>query len=184
MKKLLLVLVLGGALLFPIVGLADTTGDADAALTLTAVIDVNVVDNLGDISLTQPMLEALYAAAQLSGATAIFGEFTGNFSIELVALTNFKVEISYTYTISGGGTLPPGTLDSVLYLLDDTGAEIAYIPESTSGVYTITDFAGENNTPGETYDYGLKVNLDNLGDRKAGEVITFTVHVTITDTST
>lgn len=181
MKKLLLVLVLGGALLFPIVGLADTTGDADAALTLTAVINVNVVDNLTDLELTQPDLDAL-ADYGAGAAFPIFGTFGGTFTIELVALTNFKVEITWDYAITGAGTLPVGTIDSVLYLLDDTGAEIAYIPY-TPGVYTITDFLGGNNTPGETYDYGLKVNLDNLGDRKAGEVITFTVSVTITDTT-
>ena len=183
MKKLLLVLVLGGALLFPIVGLADTEGEADAVLTLTAVIDVNIDEDLGDIDVTQPMLQALYEAARLSGATAIFGEFTGSFWIEVVALTNFKVEISYTYSISGGGVLPPGTIDSVLYLLGPTGVEIAYIPVSP-GVYGITNFAGVNNTPGERFEYKLKVNLDNLGDRVAGEAITFTVHVKITDTTT
>lgn len=183
MKKLLLVLVLGGALLFPIVGLADKTGTADAALTLTAVINVDVEDNLTDLTLTQPDLDALATYTGVPG-TAIYGTFGGSFLIKLVALTNFKVEITWDYAIApGAGTLPVGTIDSVLYLLDDTGADIAYIPHTTSGVYTITDFLGANNTPGETFEYGLKVNLDNLGDRKSGEVITFTVTVTITDTT-
>ena len=181
MKKLLMVLILGGALLFPIVGLADTEGTADAALTLTAVINVNVIDNLTDLELKQADLDAL--AVYGGGAVnPIFGTFGGTFTIELVALTNFKVEITWDYSITGGGTLPAGTIDSVLFLLDGTGADIAYIPHTPS-VYTITDFLGGNNTPGETFDYGLKVNLDNLGDRKAGEVITFIVTVTITDTT-
>jgi len=185
MKKLLLVLVLGGALLFPIVGLADTEGTADAALTLTAVINVNVEDNLTDLIITQADLDALATYTGVPG-TAIFGTFGGSFTIQLVALTHFKVEISWAYAITGGGTLPVGTIDEVLFLLDASSGtppwvDIAYLPHS--GVYTLTDFLGTNNTPGETFDYGLKVNLDNLGDREAAEVITFTVTITVTDDS-
>jgi len=185
MKKLLLVLVLGGALLFPIVGLADTEGTADAALTLTAVINVNVEDNLTDLSLDQAALDALATYTGV-GATPIFGTFGGSFTIQLVALTDFKVEISWAYAITNitnppaGGDLPVDR-DSILYLLDDLGAEIAYLPYSS--VYTLDDFLGTNNTPGEEYEYGLKVNLDNLGDRKSGDIITFTVTVIVTDDS-
>jgi hypothetical protein len=183
MKKLLLVLVLGGALLFPIVGLADTEGTADAALTLEAVINVNVIDELTDISLDQPALDAL-AVYGGSPTAPIFGTFGGTFTIQLVALTNFKAEISWAYAITNTTNPPAGAdlpvdRDSILYLLDDTGTEIDYLPYSS--VYTLTDFLGANNTPGEEYEYGLKVNLDNLGDRKSGDVITFTLTVTITD---
>ena len=188
MKKLLLVLVLGGALLFPIVGLADTTGTADAALTLAAVINVNVLDGLTDLSLSQSDLDDLATAAGYSGVgtTPIYGTFGGLFKIQLVALTNFKVEISWTYAITNTANPPAGldtlyNLDTTLYLLDDLGAVIAPLTHTTP--YLLTDFLGANNTPGEEFEYGLKVNLDNLGDRKLGDVITFTLTVTITDTT-
>jgi len=189
MKKLLLVLVLGGALLFPIVGLADTEGTADAALTLSAVINVNVIDELTDLTLDQPALDAL-AVYGGSPTAPIFGTFGGSFTIELVALTNFKVEITWDYGITGGGvsTLPAGTIDSVLYLLNASSGtppwvDIAYLPHGSVYTLTPTYFSGFNNTPGQTADFGLKVNLDNLGDRKSGDVITFTVTVTVTDNS-
>jgi len=189
MKKLLWVLVLGGALLFPIVGLADTEGDASATLTLTAVINVNVDGDLS-ASIDQPGLDALAAAAGYSGVgtTILWLDFTGLIKVEVVALTSFKVHMSYDYVITTGtGTL--GTLNQVLFLMDPSLADIGYIPWAAAGgglpgtTLIVPGFLGENNTPGETEEFALKVNLDELGDRDAGDVITFTITVWIEDDS-
>lgn len=178
MKKLLLVLVLGGALLFPIVGLADTEGEAEVQLKLTAVINVNVLDTLTDLELLQADLDALAVYDGTGGD--IFGTFGGDFTVQIVALTNFKVEMSYTCTINTVLGNDFTDEDAVLMLLDDVGDDIAYIPYATD-VLPILGFLNANNTPGEEQVYGLKVNLDNLGDRQAGDVIVFTVMVTVTD---
>ena len=181
MKKLLLVLVLGGALLFPIVGWADTEGDASATLTLTAVINVNV-DGVLTASIDQPGLDAL---ATYTGTSILWLDFTGLITVEVVALTNFNVELTYTFLVNGAaGTL--GNANEVLWLMDETGAvDFGYITNTGTALILPTGvseyFLGTNNTPGETGKFTLKVNLDELGDRIAGDVVTFVINVHIDD---
>jgi len=182
MKKLLLVLVLGGALLFPIVGWADTEDEASATLTLTAVINVNVEGDLS-ASIDQPGLHNL---ATYTGTDILWLDFTGLITVKVVALTDFLVHMSYDYSFTtGSGSL--GDVDAVLQLMDGTNV-VGYIPWALvgGGIPATTlcldaFFLGENNTPGETAEFGLKVNLDELGDRHAGDVILFTITVWIED---
>ena len=181
MKKLLLVLILGGALLFPIVGLAHTDGTADATLTLSAVINVNVD---GDLSASIDQTE-LGALASYTGTSILWLDFTGLITVEVVALTDFDVELTYTFLVNGiAGTL--GDANQVLFLMNEDGTvDFGYITNTGPALQLPTGlteyFLGENNTPGETGMFMLKVNLDELGDRKAGDVVTFVINVHIAD---
>lgn len=187
MKKLLLVLVLGGALLFPIVGLADTEGEAEAVLTLAAVIDVTVVDGLGDLTVYQshadgdPNLEDLMAATIAAGLSEIWVAFPDTFRIDLVALTKFSVNLDWSFQVNGGaGTL--GDTTKVLKLVAPGPAELS-LPAPGTGFCLDDYFSNVNNTPGEQVEFGLMVNLDELGDRAINDDITFVLTVTITDTT-
>ena len=60
---------------------------------------------------------------------------------------------------------------------------IGWIPDTGGTLDISSHFTEANNAPGEAVTFYLEVSLNELGDRKAGEVITFTVTVALHDAS-
>ncbi|MCK4581126.1 MAG: hypothetical protein KAU10_07230 [Dehalococcoidia bacterium] len=196
MSKHVIFVLIAGLLLLTVVGFSDTEDTAEAALTLTSVIDVTIDDSLlAGISVGQDSSSgADYNLEDLFGtADPIVVAFGGTFTVKIIALTKFAVGINYTASSTLITPIEFSHPDAVLVLTDGTGAywsgslATSYIPYS-AGVSTILsisdDFDCVNNTPGESEDYDLSVNLDELGDREAGEVITFTAKVWVWDSTT
>ena len=182
MRKLYIVVCLiGMAFLLSFGALAETSDTAQAVLTLTAVLNIGVDDSgLSGITVIQANL------ASWVGTPGDMYRSFGSFVVEILALTNFQVAISQAAASSDPAYLaahPLGNKEQVLRLLEDDGSTvIGWIPDNGTGTYDISSyFAGANNTPGEDETFYLEVYLDNLGDRKAGEVITFTVTVAVSD---
>ncbi len=160
-------------LLFPVLTQADTEGTADVTVTLQDVIDVTVVDNLTDATITQTWLDANYG-----DATAMHYDL-GTFTVQIIALTNFNVATCYEW--SSNKANPPAFTDDPLELTDEAHTVIGDITLCPTTMDISTYFSGQNNTPGEDYTFDLHIYLDDLGDRAAGEVLTFTVHVYVSD---
>ena len=192
MRKLW-ILVIGGLALLPFAALADTGDAVEATLSLTDVINVSATGT-PTLTVTQEDTIAGYAGGLLS--------FTGNIVVEVLAMTNYMVWAAYFSNIDESTF---GNANKILALDDGTTYDLAYNStlDGTSGLtdgfdvsdYGLTfgtemtdlNFTGTNNLgntpPGDTKTYTLKLYPGNLGDRKAGENITFTIVFMVQDTT-
>jgi hypothetical protein len=167
---------------------ADEQLDATVTVTINDVLDIDVTDNLTDITVNQdPELEDQVSQMEL-----------GSVDIKVFAISNWKLGLCY---VVGGtnslGTYPftanpiyehPENLPENKNYLADCATGGGSGPVETWTVDTVTKMVkvvkddGTNNTPDGFYDtYYFGIHLDNLGDRTAGEVFDFTIHFTVID---
>lgn len=187
MRKLWMLGVIGALALLPFGALADTGDATTATLTLNAVINITVTQELGNLTITQE---------DIAGMAGSY--FWGAVSLNVKAMTAFRVWSGYFTSLSDEAA-EFGNEDHVLALQDLTieywlpynmAFEAITNPTAgfdwTSGFGTdmVALFTGTNNMPSGT-DKTYNVNLDpaNLGDRKAGEQIDFTIVFVVEDTS-
>jgi len=101
----------------------------------------------------------------------------GILRVVIVSSVNYTASVYYTYTIMSGSTSPFTGDPLSLQANSGTWYTIPEYPSST----TLPDFSGH---PGiEMHFYPVRVDLSLLGDRDAGDVILFTVHVTVSASS-
>jgi len=124
------------------------------------------VSGLSDLTLTQ----ADIATGNQYGSL-------GTLSVSITASVSYTASVYYTYTIVTGSTSP--FTGDPLSLQADSGTWYT-IPGYPSSI-TLPDFSGSPGT--ESHDYPVRVDLSLLGDRDAGDVIQFTVHVTVSASS-
>jgi len=177
-RKVLLVLM-AGLLLLPAVGLASPSGTVEAVLTLTDVYTISCDETgLSGVEVLQADLDAWYLAG--GDEYRSFGDFI----VKILSLTDFGVLISQAAASTELATYPFANKDEVLRLLEDDGTTvIGWIPDTGGTLDISSHFTEANNAPGEAVTFYLEVSLNELGDRKAGEVITFTVTVALHDAS-
>ncbi|KUK26861.1 MAG: hypothetical protein XD60_0945 [Acetothermia bacterium 64_32] len=99
----------------------------------------------------------------------------GTLSVTITASTGYTASVYYTYEVLWGSTSP--FTGDPLSLQADSGTW--YIIPQYPSYITLPDFSGGPGT--ETHTYPVRVDLSLLGDRDAGDVIRFTVHVTVSD---
>jgi hypothetical protein len=170
---------------------ADQQLDATVTVTINDVLDIDVTDNLTDITVNQdPELEEQVSQMEL-----------GSVDIKVYAISNWKLGLCYE--VGGTNKLadypfednpiyehPAGLPEDKNYLADcATGGgsgpvetwNVPTDPPVTKMVKVVKD-DGTNNTDAPFYGtYYFGIHLDNLGDRGAGEVFTFTIHFTVLD---
>ena len=129
------------------------------------------VSGLSDLTLTQ----ADIATGNRYGSL-------GTLSVSITASVSYTASVYYTYTIVSGSTAS-FTGDPLLLEYPSGSGNWITIPP-TSGSLSLPGFSGAPNLPaGETVIYPVQVDLSLLGDRDAGDVIQFTVHVTVSASS-
>jgi len=124
------------------------------------------VSGLSDLTIDQPFI----------GQGNQYGSL-GTLSVSITASVSYTASVYYTYTIVTGSTSP--FTGDPLSLQADSGTWYT-IPEYPSSII-LPDFSGSPGT--ESHDYPVRVELSLLGDRDAGDVIQFTVHVTVSASS-
>ena len=187
------ILVVGVLALLPLAVLADTGDATTATLKLTGVIYITVTDEWENLEIDQDDI------ARLEGASVVDW---GNVSIKVLAMTDYKVYAGYFTDLADEPTEFPDE-DHVVALDDGTeywleynsafesitnptnGFDVKDYPSITFGTDMTELFTGSNNisTGGDTKTYNGKLDLSNLGDRKAGENIQFTIVFVVQDTS-
>ena len=190
MRKLWILGVIGALALLPFAALADTGDIAKAVLSLTDVINISVTGS-PSLEITQAEDIAGYAGGLLS--------FTGDITVTVLALTNYQVYGAYFSDVDESTF---GNANELL-ALDDASHYLPYNSTlerlNPTGGFDVPSgfdfstallmlFSGINNlgkpTPGDTATYTLMLNPGNLGDRKAGETINFTIVFVVEDSST
>ena len=101
----------------------------------------------------------------------------GTLSVSITANVSYSASVYYTYTILSGSTSP--FTGDPLSLKANSGIWYT-IPEHPSFMI-LPDFSGNPGT--ESHNYPVRVDLSLLGDRDAGDVIQFTVYVTVSASS-
>ncbi len=198
MRKVIFVLTVGAFLLPFAVVWADTGGSATADLILSAVIHLKVTDNWDDLTIVQKDAVGNQAAIDDWDAGEIIDWDPGNDDIEvrLKAITNFNLWACY-YAKEGASNVDPpfGNAEDLIIITDGandytlTYEEITS-PNSYTGPYsgTLTGplASGSNNiaSGGLSKTYNVKLKPQNLGDRAAGETITFTIVFVVEDPTT
>ena len=125
-----------------------------------------VVSGLSDLEITQLFI----------GQGNRYGSL-GTLRVVIVSCVNYTASVCYTYTVVSGSTSPFTGDPLSLQANSGTWYTIPEYPSSTA----LPDFSGH---PGiEIHFYPVRVDLSLLGDRDAGDVIQFTVHVTVSASS-
>ena len=125
-----------------------------------------IVSGLSDLEITQLFI----------GQGNRYGSL-GTLRVVIVSCVNYTASVCYTYTVVSGSTSPFTGDPLSLQANSGTWYTIPEYPSST----TLPDFTGH---PGiEIRFYPVRVDLSLLGDRDAGDVIQFTVHVTVSASS-
>jgi len=125
-----------------------------------------IVSGLSDLEITQLFI----------GQGNRYGSL-GTLRVAIVSSVNYTASVYYTYTIVSGST---STFTGDPLSLQANSGTWYTIPEYPSSI-TLPDFSGH---PGiEIHFYPVRVDLSLLGDRDAGDVIQFTVHVTVSASS-
>ena len=190
MKRLSLLTVglLSAILIFSVVGLADTDGTADATLTITDVIDIDVTNTDNSAEITQD-------SSGSGGSNSLSNIPIGSFTLDLITLSDYTIAIdSYTETwdhvnngteeinsnaleikctSSSDGTISTNTWKSV-------GANVG----AENPLDLSNDFSQANNldTAGEQVVYDMQIVPSNLTkDFESGDTITFTMNIAVTE---
>ena len=201
MKRLSLLTVglLSAILIFSVVGLADTDGTADATLTITDVIDIDVTNTDNSAEITQDSSGTVslntWNSAGSGGSNSLSNIPIGSFTLDLITLSDYTIAIdSYTETwdhvnngteeinsnaleikctSSSDGTISTNTWKSV-------GANVG----AENPLDLSNDFSQANNldTAGEQVVYDMQIVPSNLTkDFESGDTITFRMNIAVTE---
>lgn len=124
------------------------------------------VSGLSDLTVDQAFISQGYQYGSL-----------GMLSVAITAPMSYTASIYYTYTVVHGSSAPFTGNPLSLQAASGIWYTIPKYPSST----TLPDFSGNPGT--ETHTYPVRVDLALLGDRAAGDVIEFTIHVTVSSSS-
>jgi len=189
MRKLWILGVIGALALLPFSALADTGDATTATLKLEGVIYITVTDEWEDLT--------IYQNGENGIATLTDYFAWGDVEIKVLAMTDYKVWSGYFTDLTDEAT-EFDEEDHVVALDDGTEYWLPYnssfesITNPTAGfdwtggfgTDMVALFTGSNNMPtGNTKSYNAKLDPSNLGDRKAGENIQFTIVFVVEDTS-
>jgi len=188
---------------------ADTGAVASAQLTFASVINTLIVDNWGDLELTQEMIGQIADIAGGGGGSfpIAWGGTSPNIEVTVQALSDFKVYSSYVSDPDGGTSFTDKTvtlgLDEIssggfqdwLAYYDVPGLNTLLLPPNTGdyGVGTdttqMTDilWTGGNNiaSGGETREYDVVWDPSQLtGDLNTSSTIDFKIYFVVTDPTT
>ena len=190
MRKGIFLLAVGLVFAAASIGLADTGGSAKAKLKLNAVINIDVTDNWDNLTIRQSDIGSWGA-----GTVIDWDSGTDDIVVLLKAITNFNLWACY-YAKEGTNDVDPplGNANDLLIITDsDDSTDYVLLykeitdPNAYSGPYnssTLTLLAsGSNNIAdgGLIKTYNVKLKPENLGDRAAGENITFTIVFVVED---
>jgi len=140
--------------------------------TTTAALSVSIDDiYLSDLTVTQSDLDDWF------GDSASMLASMGSFDVTVTAGSAYQVDVCYEFA----APIPdPGfTGAGPLLIENEEGTDNwDYLPFCSTGTIELEGFAGTS-TSGETNTYPLKVDLDNLGDRSAGDTFDLRIKVVI-----
>ena len=188
MRKFLILGMIAAVTLLPAAVLADTGDATSATLTLSGVIYITVTDEWEDLTIDQEDI------AGMAGSYFSWGDV----EVKVLAMTNYSVYAGYFTDLADEET-EFGVEDHVVALDDGTEYWLPYnasfesITNPTAGfdwtggfgTDMVPLFTGTNNMPGGTTKaYDAKLDPTNLGDRKAGEKINFTIVFVVEDPTT
>jgi len=162
---------------FSIGSFGATSGGGDTTVTLTDVVTITVTKGSDFAAIT---------AADLVGATV---NVTPAWTLQVDAITNYSVNAQLTnVAVSPIGTAPVGS--SLLIGATQAGgtgavASTAFSDTLSTNLSLDTAFSNVNNAngTGESSVIDLTLDLDKLGDRTAGETITYTLSFIVADTT-
>ena len=195
MRKLWILGVIGALALLPFSALADTGGSASAILNFDSVINTIVCDNWGDLTVNQDMIEDWL---NLDADTPVlWGATNHTITVKVQALTAFKVYASYDGSTSTGTDwdLPDDLTDedSFLYLSEGgTDYALRWYTVSTPTAHGLTNaqastnmtdlgWTGNATINGEEHTYDVKWDPSELPDLDAGDSMSLTIYIVVTD---
>ena len=209
------VLILSAALIFSVAGLADEADYAEADVTLTNTFDINATGNPtieitqdGTTAESNDGITGNEVALSNLGTSSL-ANFTGDITVTVMALSNYNIAASYFNNSNPTGTAV--TSGDLLNLVSGSSGSSPGVPydltnfnhssqfsgggdwtgttgDKPSGLDTLT--SGSNNMgntggPGDTYTYGLELDLAalNAGDYDNGNSLTFQVAFWVYDST-
>ena len=163
---------LGGYLYLVLAMVDENSGDpeqyldfTDPCITITRRPRVEV-SGLHGLKITQSLI------AECS-ATGDFARSLGKLSVSVTASTSYVLKIYYTVSPEPS---PAFAGDPLLFEYQTGSGNWTTIPKFPNMATLPSAGSGDWN-----YDYPVEIDLVKLGDRKAGESFTFTVHVILTE---
>ena len=133
------------------------------------------VSGLKNLTVDQPSIGQWSAAGDLKVLIGDPSDGTG-LNVEVTANVPYDIYVCYSYSVSPGTATLDDPANVLFYQYNGTWYSIPYsaiIPCSNST--TLLGFSGT-----ATHTYPVAVDLTQVGDRTAGDSITFTVHVMVT----
>ena len=133
------------------------------------------VSGLKDLTVTQPLIRDWSSSGDFR---ILIGDPSDNtcLTVEVTANVAYNVYICYTYSVSPGTATLDDPANVLFYQYNGTWYSIPY--SSSIPCSNMTTLLGLSGTA--THTYPVAVDLTQVGDRTAGDSITFTVHVMVT----
>jgi hypothetical protein len=130
------------------------------------------VEGLKNLTVDQPTIGQWAMTGDLTALIGDPNDGTG-LTVAVAATDPYDIYVSYSYSMSPAGSLP--SPEEPLLFEYPTGSGTWYtIPKYPS----MAELYGLSGT--STYSYPVAVDLTQLGERTAGDSITFTIHVMVT----
>lgn len=183
-------LITAGLLVLSWLGIA---ADPEEVITLTVTLNDVLSLSLDATQVTPVTLSTADLAGALGDPSKIYRSL-GTFQAQILALSDFWVGVCHqaSSSLPGAPTFDFAPLiltdaDGVLISGGTPAGTIDRLPECSVSELDILAFApfflGANNadTAGETFKFGLMLDLSALGDRIAGEVLSFQVFFRVHD---
>ena len=198
MRKLWILGVIGALALLPFAALADTGGSASATLTFDSVINTIVTDNWDDLTVNQDMIENWLNLT--ADTPVIWGgtEINHSITVKVQAFTAFTVYASYEGSPGPDTdfTLPDdlndkdsflylsnGTTDFALkwYRIDTPTNHGLTDAQASANLTQLDDWTGSATINGEEHTYDVKWDPSELPDLDAGDSMSLTIYIVVTD---
>ena len=193
MRKLWILGVIGALALLPFAALADTGGSASATLTFESVINTIVCDNWDNLTVDQDMIEGWLSLTP--GTPVLWGATNHTITVKVQAFTAFKVYGSYDGS-STDITLPDNLDDENSFLYLSNGTKDYALPwypiatptnhgltdaQASANLTQLDDWTGNPTINGEEHSYDVKWDPSELPDLDAGDSMSLTIYIVVTD---